>query len=141
MTTLTREIIGPNGGGEVLGEVTLPADSTEAEWAAAFLAARGRLPDTGGEHWNHTPLRLIAHNYITTSNDPTLKVVRALALSVLSELNTLRGWLASFKTEVAAAASLADLKTRVAGLPATPDRTRQQLVNAILAKIDDGTAD
>ena len=54
-----------------------------------------------------------------------------MVLVALDEINVLREWLASFKTEVAAASSLSDLKTRIAGLPATPDRTAVQLKNAV----------
>jgi hypothetical protein len=61
---------------------------------------------------------------------------RGLALVTLEEINTLRQWLAAFKTEVAVATSLEDLKTRVATLPATGDRTARQLRAAIRNKID-----
>lgn len=66
---------------------------------------------------------------------------RAIALVTLDELNNLRQWLASFKTEVAAATTLADLKTRVGTLPAMPDRTITQVKTAYKNKIDAGTAD
>ena len=67
--------------------------------------------------------------------------LRASLLVVMEEMNALRQWLASFKTEVAAATNLSDLKTRVATLPATPDRTALQLKTAIRGKIDGGFAD
>ena len=68
-------------------------------------------------------------------------VQRAVAKITMDELNILRAWLASFKTEVAAASSLADLKTRVASLPATPARTIAQLKTAIKNEIDSGNSD
>ena len=61
---------------------------------------------------------------------------RALAKVLVDEINVLRQWLASFKTEVAAASNLADLKTRVAGLPATPDRTLVQAKTAYKNLLD-----
>jgi len=69
------------------------------------------------------------------------KVLRAAFDVARDENNVLRAWLASFKTEVAASSSLADLKTRVATLPATPARTLAQLKTAITNRINDGTVD
>jgi hypothetical protein len=63
------------------------------------------------------------------------RALRADILLTLAEINTLRSWLASFKTEVAAATNLADLKTRVAGLPAMGARTVAQLKTAFLNEI------
>lgn len=67
--------------------------------------------------------------------------LRALINTLIDEINILRQWNTSFKAEVAAASSLADLKTRVSTLPNTPDRTLAQAKTAILSKIDDGSAD
>lgn len=64
------------------------------------------------------------------------RILRALAAVTLDEVNVLRQWIASFKSEVAGATSLADLKTRVAGLPSMPDRTAVQLRAAIENKLD-----
>jgi hypothetical protein len=69
------------------------------------------------------------------------KATRGLALVTLDEVNNLREWIAAFKVEVAAATNLADLQSRVAGLPAMPDRTIAQLKTAIQGKIDAGNAD
>lgn len=66
---------------------------------------------------------------------------RALALILIDELNNLRQWDAAFKAQVALAANLADLKTRVAALPAMPDRTFLQFKNAFINKINNGLAD
>lgn len=67
--------------------------------------------------------------------------LRAVAAVATDEINLLRGWIVSFKTQVAASASLADLKTRVASLPNMPDRTLVQFRNAVGAKIDSGAVD
>lgn len=69
------------------------------------------------------------------------KLTRAVVLITLDEINNLRSWIASFKTEVAASTNLANLQSRVAALPNMPARTITQLKTAIEAKIDAGTAD
>ncbi len=69
------------------------------------------------------------------------KALRAAAAVLVDEINVIRQWEMSFKTEVAAASSLADLKTRVATLPALPDRTLAQAKTAIQAKITAGLVD
>jgi len=59
------------------------------------------------------------------------KMMTAYADIDKDEINALRGWLESFKAEVALATSLANLKTRIATLPSMPDRTLAQLKTAI----------
>lgn len=67
--------------------------------------------------------------------------LRAALLVTLDEINNLRQWIASFKTAVAGSSTLANLKTAVAALPDTPDRTASQVKTAIKGKIDNGLAD
>lgn len=62
--------------------------------------------------------------------------LRVTVKLLVDELNVLSQWLTSFKSETAAATSLADLKTRVATLPNTPDRTYAQAKTAINNLID-----
>lgn len=64
------------------------------------------------------------------------KQMTAFADIIKDEFNILRGWITDFKVEVAAAANLGDLKTRIAALPDLPDRTLAQLKTAITARID-----
>lgn len=66
------------------------------------------------------------------------RAYRAVAAIMVDEINALRDWITGFKAAVAAATSLADLKTRVAALPNTPDRTMQQAKDAFIAKIQSG---
>ena len=66
------------------------------------------------------------------------RALRSVVLVSLDEINTLRSWITSFKVEVAAASSLADLKTRVAGLPNTPARTAAQARTALRNHLDAG---
>jgi hypothetical protein len=69
------------------------------------------------------------------------KLLRAVADAARDSDNSMRAWITSFKAAVAAATNLADLKTRVAALPALPAITNAQLVTAISSRIDDGTVD
>ena len=59
----------------------------------------------------------------------------AFADILKDEFNSLRQWQMSFKSEVAAAANLNDLKTSVAALPDLPDRTLVQFKTAITNRI------
>lgn len=70
-----------------------------------------------------------------------MRVVRGLVLVLIDELNNLRGWIAAFKVQTAAATNLSNLQTRVAALPAMPNRTAQQARTAISGKITAGEAD
>lgn len=69
------------------------------------------------------------------------KVLRALVLVLIDEINALRQWVAAFKAATAAATNLANLQTRVAGLPNMPDRTLAQAKTAIANTLDAGTVD
>lgn len=91
--------------------------------------------------WENLQARTTAQAQLDTDKSAALKISRAVAALTIDEINTLRQWLVSFKTEVAAATNLADLKTRVATLPNTPDRTLAQAVTAIKNKIDAGTVE
>lgn len=66
---------------------------------------------------------------------PVSRVERAAALVVLDRVNELREWLTAFKAATAAATSLANLQTRVAALPNTPDYTAAQIKTAVQNKI------
>jgi hypothetical protein len=90
--------------------------------------------------WENLKLRAAAKALFATIEREG-KALRCFALATKDEVNVLRAWLAAFKVEVDAAATLANLKTRVATLPATPARTDLQLRNAIDACIDGGTQD
>lgn len=85
--------------------------------------------------------RARAADAVDNSREPEDKKLRAVLLVAIDEINNLRQWIAAFKTEVAAAASLADLKTRVADLPNMPDRTAAQAKTAIKNKINAGDVD
>lgn len=73
--------------------------------------------------------------------DHSAKLLRAIIIVLLDEINSLRSWIRSFKTETAAATNLANFQTRVATLPNMPDRTTVQARTAIKASINAGTAD
>ena len=67
--------------------------------------------------------------------------IRAAAAVLVDEINVLRQWEMSLKAGIAAATSLADVKTAVAALPNLPDRTLAQAKTAIQNKITTGVAD
>jgi|SRR6185503_4442034 len=90
--------------------------------------------------WENLQARARAIAFLSDT-DAADKVLRAAFDVARDENNVLRAWLAAFKVEVAAATTLADLKTRVAGLPPTPARTKAQLITAITARVNDGTVD
>ncbi len=62
--------------------------------------------------------------------------IEAFALAAHNENNNLRSWVTDFKVAVAAATSLSDLQSRIAGLPNMPERTTQQLLDAVDTDID-----
>lgn len=57
--------------------------------------------------------------------------LRALLRSAVDELNALRQWTIDLKSAVAAASSLAELKTAVAALSTLNPRTRAQVIQAV----------
>lgn len=94
-----------------------------------------------GATWNGTVFVRPAPPPPLTDRQIIGDIVAALALLTLEEINVLRQWITSFKAAVAASTSLADLRTRVAALSNTPDRTRTQLLSAVTAKLSDGSLD
>ena len=72
------------------------------------------------------------------------QILRAVVLTLVDEINLLRQRLAAQDAVVAAATSLADLKSRwatMASASPVPDRTPVQAKNAIAAKLNSGGAD
>jgi hypothetical protein len=66
---------------------------------------------------------------------------RAIAMVVIDEINSIRQWIMDFKAATAAAASLADFKTKVAALNDMPQRTGAQARAAINNKLSSGSVD
>jgi hypothetical protein len=127
--TVVRE---PDGPLRVLGFAKINdagtvrnATQPEIDTFAPAQTADENLQDAGGAEdlfLNHPRFR---------------KLMTAYSDIIKDELNILRGWIADYKTEVAAATSLGDLQTRVAGLPDLPDRTLVQLKTAIQNRISE----
>jgi hypothetical protein len=111
-------------------QATAQATINAFDWSAAAHAA-----------WQNLQDRTAAKTKVNTDVDYEGKVLRALVDVLLDEINLLRAWLASLKTETAAATNLANFQTRVATLPPTPTRTLAQAKTAILNKLDGGTVD
>ena len=82
-----------------------------------------------------TKLRTAAKQFHDDQQAQNL-ALRAVVKLMVDENNLLRQWMADFKAAVAAAGSLAALKTGVAGLPNVPQRTYQQAKTAINTLVD-----
>lgn len=72
-----------------------------------------------------------------TDVEELTQAVIALALLTLDEINVLRQWDAALKAVFSSNATIANIRTAVAALPATNDRTRQQLIQAVRGKLVD----
>jgi hypothetical protein len=136
------ERIGAAGSG-IVGEYVRPQPGRATEFVAdtdaGLLAFRaGQLPGSSVQ----LPLeRAAAKALLASDPTPDFKLDRAIILATVDELNALRQWITSFKAAMAAATTFADLKTRVAALASTPDRTSVQVKAAISAKLDTNAAD
>lgn len=84
--------------------------------------------------------RLAATGY-STRRDGLIQLIRAVLLLTMDELNVLRARLRAQDNAIAAATSLADLKTRWAALNPVPDRTAAQIKPALLNRINTPDAD
>jgi hypothetical protein len=97
--------------------------------------------------WDWTPrtaaerARARAVELLAAVADESAQRDRAVVLVALDEVNDLRAWVTQFKAAVAAASSLADLKSRVAALPNLPQRERDQAKGAVATKIAAGGSD
>lgn len=121
--------------GEIVAVTTQDLTAQEkADIVAGFLA----LPDSPVKA---NELKRNAAKEVLDRPGPFNTVHRATLELMAQEINILRAWLSRFKSEVAAATTLADLKTRVAGMPSTPARTKAQIANAVKAEVDAGNAD
>lgn len=128
---------------------TIPADETNADYRdyLSWLAAPNTPTDADPAPIPPTPeetsavQRAAAVAQLTTDPMPTSKFIRAVILLTLDEINLLRQRETDHAADVAAATTLADLKTRWAARAAMPDRTIAQLKTAIENKINAGTAD
>lgn len=118
-----------------------PEATTQQRSDAVTIIAGLDLSEAGLAARENVRERERAADVIQNSIDKEEKLLKAVLLVALDEVNTIREWLASFKTEVAAATSLSDLKTRVGNLPAMPDRTAAQVKSAVLSKLSSGAAD
>ena len=74
-------------------------------------------------------------------NEPDRVLLRAVVKVLMSSLVEARATINSLRTAMTDAASLADLKTRAAAVPALTNRTWQQALAAAEAVIDAGQAE
>lgn len=115
------------------------AVSSHAGWTA--LEVDQAIFDASVVVADPIPLRAAAVDLAANDPSPISKVNRAVLLIVLDEINLLRERFNDIATDVAAAVSLADLKTRWAARSSLSDRTAAQLKTAAAAKLNSGAAD
>ena len=89
--------------------------------------------------WNAIPQSQKDAILLINLLDSYPRAYRAVAALVVDEINTLREWTVSFKTQAALATTFADLKTRIETLPNLPDRTLAQAKSAFISKVNSGT--
>lgn len=79
---------------------------------------------------------------LATTNPVQRKILVGIVSVLVDELNVLRQWITNYRSEVAAATSLANLQTRVANNTlALPDRTLAQAKTVLQSRVNDGTVD
>ena len=91
--------------------------------------------------FENTNARASAISRLDNDKTDLLKLQRAEAGIAIDEINAIREWITSLKAAVAAASTIANLKTGVAALPNMPDRTLAQAITALKNKINGGTVD
>lgn len=117
-----------------------PAATAGQRTAAQGVVNAFDWSDAAQATYDNLQQRTAASNCVTESSAAG-KLERATAGVLVDEINSLRQWITSFKAAVAAATTFADLKTRVAALANTPDRTLAQAKTAIQGKATSGAAD
>jgi hypothetical protein len=113
---------------------------TQTQADLVFAAGAAHSPDPAYQ----TKLNRTVSQSLFSDSDPRFVIARALVLTLLDEVNLLRQRLADQDAAVAAATSLADLKTRwaaVASADPVPQRTAAQAKSAVANKIQSGSAD
>jgi hypothetical protein len=91
--------------------------------------------------WQLATFRTTAVDNSQVTQQQDAMFTRALCLTAMDEFNAHALKINAILDAVDAATSLADLKSRVALISDYPQRTKTQLYNAIVARIQDGTAD
>ena len=115
------------------------ATQTQRDQGAALLAAFD-WSDAAEQAYQVALSRPLAVSRLNLT-DAQFMLLRGVVSVLVDEVNALRDWVTSFKAATAAATSLANLQTRVAALPAMPDRTLAQARTAIVNAINAGTVD
>lgn len=91
---------------------------------------------------NNAGLRVQAKAAIAGDQTFGTRLTVAIDLTALDAINVLRAWITTFKAEVAAATSLANLQTRVANnTPNLPQIGIAAVIQAVKDKLDSGAAD
>lgn len=134
--------VGPCGSGQTV-EALFASPGLSAQDKASLDAYMAGYAYDGGATLTGL-LRAAADALLASDPSPASKLTRAVVLTALGEFNLLRQRLTDQDAAVAAATSLADLKSRwaaVAGNDPMAQRTAAQLRAAVKAQIDGGSAD
>lgn len=126
-------VLGANGSVSVV----FAADLTAPQKASLDGVVAAHTPNPLGQ----TLRTRAAAKSLSQLADALPAALRAVLLVAVDEINLLRARLRAQDAAVAAATTLADLKTRWAVLANVPDRTAAQAKQAILDKLDSGGAD
>lgn len=110
---------------------------TSQELQTALTSCRDNLTPTGVL----LKQRALAINELNIDPSGNAKVIRAILLTALDEINILRQRDRDRAIDVAASTSLADLKTRWSARPALADRTVEQGKTSVQNKINSGEPD
>lgn len=111
---------------------------TESAWND-FVSVHQPVPLTPAEKL--ALIHSLAASLAVSGADPITTLQRSAALVIMDELNILRQRDVDRAADVAAATSLADLKTRWAVRAAFAQRTASQIQAAIQAKTNSGAGD
>ncbi len=121
------------------GRVRVDGTLTPAEQAAATVAAQAFDPSPPAEAGRVVArARALALALIDRLDDRLGVALRAVALTVLDEVNALRARDRDRAADVAAATSLADLKSRWAARAQLDDRTKAQAKAQVQGHLPDG---
>lgn len=124
------------------GNYVLVSDPTYVTWLQTHRPTKIATEADLGAVFALHGLRPVAANVLSSYQDGLTayfdvldNIHRAAALVVMDEDNRTKVDIASMASAVAAATSLADLKTRFAAISFTPQRTAAQIKSAIRARL------
>jgi hypothetical protein len=114
--------------------------TTQQRDSAAQIVATFNWSIETHTQWLLTKSYEIASGYLNITTDE-VRVLRALVIVLIGEINSLRTWTRNFKAETAAATNLSNFQSRVATLATLTNRTAAEARQAIQEQINSGASD